>query len=253
MCGRYLLKALPEEIVEHFSVLEVDPFPPRYNIAPTQPILTVFAGPPAEPGDNRPSRRAQLARWGFIPSWLKDTKSFPLLTNARSETAAEKNTFRAAMRHRRVLIPASGFYEWKRAADKKTKSQAYWVRPADGGIVAFGGLMETWIGADGSEIDTVAILTTAANSQFAAIHHRMPVTIMQDNFGDWLDCRGNEPRDVAPLMAPPPEGLYEAVPISDKVNKVANTGPDILERVEEASPPAEHGKDTRGDEQFDLF
>ena len=253
MCGRFLLTATPEQILDYFALLELEAFPPRYNIAPTQPILAVLAGPPSEPGSNRPVRHAQLARWGFLPSWLKDTRGFPLLINARSETAAEKATFRAAMRHRRALVPASGFYEWKRPKGGKAKSQAYWVRPAGGGIVAFGALVETWHGADGSEIDTVAILTTAANNEFAAIHDRMPVTVAPEHFDRWLDCRGAEPREVADLLAPPPEGLYEAVPVSDKVNKVANTGPEILEPVDEETAPETAPKSPNGGSQLDLF
>ena len=253
MCGRYLLKALPRQVIDFFGLIELEDFPPRYNIAPTQPILVVLAGPPAEPGSNRPVRYAQLARWGFLPSWLKDTQGFPLLINARSETAAEKNTFRGAMRHRRALVPASGFYEWKRDKGGKGKSQAYWVRPADGGIVAFAALMETWHGPDGSEVDTVAILTTAANGEFAAIHDRMPVTIAPEDFDRWLDCRGYEPREVDDLLTPPPEGLYEAVPISDRVNKVANTAPDILERVGEQAQPEAAPPEPKKDDQLDLF
>ncbi len=259
MCGRFALTATPEDVEALFALLDLEAFPPRYNIAPTQPVLLVIGGPEREKGSNLPSRRALLARWGFIPGWLKDTTGFPLLINARSETAAEKNTFKAAMRHRRVLIPASGFYEWHRPKDRKAKSQAYWVRPRAGGIVAFGGLMETWNAADGSEIDTVAILTTAANGEFAPIHDRMPVTVKPENFEEWLDCRTREPRDVAHLTGPPQEGLYEAIPVSDLVNKVANTGPQIQKEAPPAaqppakpSTPARPAKSAKPD-QFDLF
>ena len=230
MCGRFALTATPEEVAATFAMFDLEDFPPRYNIAPTQPILTVIAGPPREPGSNLPDRRPLLVRWGLIPSWAKDPKSLPLLINARSETAVEKATFRAAMRHRRVLIPASGFYEWKREA-KKT-GQAYYIRPRDGGMVAFGGLMETFSEPGGSEIDTGAILTTEANAQIAAIHDRMPVVIRPQDFARWLDCRTSEPRDVADLLAPVEPGFFEAIPVSPRGNKVANTGPDIQDRVE---------------------
>lgn len=231
MCGRFSLLQSPEEVEAFFALDGLEAFPPRYNIAPTQPILTVTAAPPREPGSNRPDREAHLARWGLLPSWVKDPKDFPLLINARSETAAEKASFRAAMRHRRALIPASGFYEWKR--DKATgRSQAYWIRPANGGVVAFGGLAETWMSPDGSELDTAAILTTASSPAIAFIHDRMPVTIMPEDFSRWLDCRTREPRDVADLLAAAPDGFFEAIPVSDKVNKVANTTPDVQDRVE---------------------
>ena len=114
MCGRFSLTAEPEELEAFFALLEVEDFPPRYNIAPTQPILLVIAGNGREPGSNLPDRRAMLARWGLIPGWTKDPNDLPAHFNARSETAAEKASFKTAMRHRRVLIPASGFYEWRR-------------------------------------------------------------------------------------------------------------------------------------------
>jgi putative SOS response-associated peptidase YedK len=235
MCGRFSLTAKPEELEEFLALIGVEDFPARYNIAPTQPILLVISGGSwPVPGSNLPDRRAMLARWGLIPGWTKDPNDLPAHFNARSETAAEKASFKAAMRHRRVLVPASGFYEWRRDGDRR--SQAYWVRPKHGGIVAFGGLMETYAEPGGSEIDTAAILTTGANRDVAHIHDRMPVVIKPQDFEQWLDCRGQEPRDVAHLMRPPEEGFFEAIPVSDKVNKVANTGPDLQEREEIVHP-----------------
>jgi putative SOS response-associated peptidase YedK len=230
MCGRFALTTSPREVEAAFDLPELEDFPPRYNIAPTQPILMVIAGEPRQRGSNLPDRRALLARWGFIPSWARDPGAMPLLFNARSETAAEKGTFRAAMRHRRALVPASGFYEWKR--EGRNRAQAYWVRPRAGGVVAFAGLMEMWHEPGGSEMDTGAVLTTGASSDIAHIHERMPVVIHPRDFSRWLDCRTLEPRDVADLLRPAEPGFFEAVPVSDKVNKVANVGPDIQERVE---------------------
>lgn len=247
MCGRFVLSSSPQEIEALFGIAGLDPAPPpRYNIAPTQPIIVVTAGPIPEPGANRPPRSAMLARWGFLPGWVKDPKEFPLLINARSETAATKNSFRAAMRHRRVLIPASGFFEWKRQEGRK--SQAYFIRPREGGTVAFAGLMETWAEPGGSEIDTAAILTTAANHTIGHIHDRMPVIIGQDDFSRWLDCSGQSPADVAELLRPAPDTLMEAVPISDRVNKVANSDPGILEpvRVEEPKSDPAAPSDKKG-------
>jgi putative SOS response-associated peptidase YedK len=232
MCGRFALTTTPYEIEELFALIEIDDFPPRYNIAPTQPILAVMAGHGRAPGSNLPDRRALLVRWGLIPGWAKDPKNVTLFFNARSESAADKAAFRAAMRHRRALIPASGFYEWRR--DGKSR-QAYWVRPKGGGIVAFGGLMETYAEPGGSEIDTAAILTTAASADVAHIHDRMPVVIAPENFGRWLDCRTQEPRDVAGLMQPADRGMFEAIPVSDKVNAVANVGPELIDRAEPAA------------------
>lgn len=260
MCGRFALTATPDQTETFLGVDEIEPFPARYNIAPTQPILMALAGAPRDPGSNRSDRTAILVRWGLIPAWVKDTRDFPLLLNARSESAAEKASFRAAMRHRRALVPASGFYEWRQAGGRK--GQAYWIRPAHGGLVAFAGLMETYAEPGGSEMDTGAIMTTAANADIAHIHERMPVVIHPRDFSRWLDCRGQEPRDVVDLLKPVEPGFFEAIPVSDLVNKVANTGPEIQEMFV-APPtgegpehkPAKPGRKKPGDEtdQMSLF
>ncbi|WP_337266468.1 SOS response-associated peptidase [Oryzifoliimicrobium ureilyticus] len=254
MCGRYALTAQRREVEEFFSGINLDEFPARYNIAPTQPILVVLASEVLEKGRNVSQRQAILARWGFLPGWVKEPKEFPLLINARAETAIGKASFRAAMRHRRVLIPASGFYEWHRPAkETKAKGQAYWLRPRRGGIVAFAGLLETWSSADGSEVDTAAILTTKANQSISAIHERMPVVIKQEDFDRWLDCKTQEPRYIADLMEPVEEDFFEAIPVSDKVNKVANMGPDLQEpeTVEQAASTA--SRLTGDKRQLSLF
>ncbi len=248
----------PEELLEFVSVAMVEDFPARFNIAPTQPILIIIEGEGQEPGSNMPNRRAMLARWGLTPSWVKDPNDFPLLINARSETAIGKASFRAAMRHRRVLIPASGFYEWHRPP-KETgqKPQAYWVKPRHGKIVAFAGLMETWSSVDGSEVDTAAILTCEATPSFAHIHNRMPVIIQQQDFTRWLDCKNQEPRDVKDLMVSPPDDFFEAIPVSDLVNKVANTGPDVQTPIDpQSAPPVPEPakeKKSKDNGQMNLF
>ncbi|MEM1365775.1 MAG: SOS response-associated peptidase [Pseudomonadota bacterium] len=225
MCGRFALVASSEEISQFLDLQIKAAIPPLYNIAPTQPINIAanFNG----------KRGAMLVRWGLIPGWVKDPDDFPTLINARSETAATKPSFRTAMRHRRALIPVTGFYEWKRPpAGSKGKSQAYLVRPRAGGIVALAGLWENWMGPDGTEIDTGCILTTAANDAFAPIHDRLPVAIEPDNFDAWLNVQNSEPRDVQPLLTAPHDEFWEAVPIGDAVNKVANATPDVQKRVE---------------------
>jgi len=254
MCGRFSLLETPEEVEAYLALMELETFPPRYNIAPTQPILMVVAGETPPPGSNRPDRRALLVRWGFIPGWVKDTANYPLMINARSETAIDKASFKAAMRHRRALIPASGFYEWRR--DGNRKSQAYWVRPRNGGIVAFAGVYEPWANAEGSEMDTGAILTTSASEDLRFIHDRMPVIIEQKDFARWLDCKTQEPRHVADLMKPAQADFFEAIPVSDKVNKVDNTGPEIQERFIETSAEVKkpaRAKPLEPDNQMKLF
>ncbi|MGF7006099.1 SOS response-associated peptidase [Aminobacter sp. BE322] len=238
MCGRIAVIASPEETAAFIGVGDLESFPPRYNVAPTQPILVVMAGPQRPPGSNLPDRAALLVRWGLIPAWAKNPSDLPLLFNARSESANDKAAFRNAMRHRRALVPVSGFYEWKKLPGNRR--QPYWLRPRRGGLVALAGLMETWSEPGGSEIDTAAILTTDASADIAHIHDRMPVVIQPEDFARWLDCRTREPRDVAELMRPAQPDFFEQIPVSELVNKVANMGPEIQDRVEplpEAAPP----------------
>jgi len=249
MCGRFAFTATAEEVEAHFVLADLMDFPPRYNIAPTQPILMVLAGERRQAGSNLPERKSLLVRWGLIPAWAKNPADMSLMINARAETATEKASFKTAMRHRRALIPATGFYEWTR--DGAGKGQAWFIRPKGGGIVAFAGLMEMWSEPGGSEIDTGAILTTAANETLAPIHDRMPVVIGPEDFSRWLDCRTQEPRDVADLMKPAQADFFEAIPVSPKVNKVANTGPDIQERVEPA--PMMQARPAAPDAQLKLF
>jgi putative SOS response-associated peptidase YedK len=254
MCGRFALTETEKKVRELLGYLEHEGFPARYNIAPTQPILVVIAGDRPERGSNLPDRRALLVRWGFTPAWVKDPKEFPLLINARAETAIGKASFRAAMRHRRILIPASGFYEWRRPPKESgEKSQAYWIRPRQGGVIAFAGLMETWASADGSEVDTGAILTTAANRTMRPIHDRMPVVIKPEDFTHWLNCKTQEPREVLDLMTPAQEDFFEAIPVSDRVNKVANMGPELQECVVPEQPVTPPKKPDPGDGQMSLF
>lgn len=253
MCGRFALTATPDQTADFLGVTGLDEFPARYNIAPTQPILMALAGTPQTPGSNLPNRQSMLVRWGLIPAWVKDTREFPLLINARSEGAAEKASFRAAMRHRRALVPASGFYEWQQAGGKK--GQPYWIRPKHGGLVAFAGLTETYAEPGGSEMDTGAILTVSANAGIAHIHDRMPVVIHPQDFERWLDCRTLEPRDVADLLQPAQPDFFEAIPVSDLVNKVANTSPEIQERgvVGPMVEKAKRQKPGADDSQMTLF
>ncbi|UDL91484.1 SOS response-associated peptidase [Mesorhizobium sp. PAMC28654] len=253
MCGRFALTATPDQTADFLGVPGLDDFPARYNIAPTQPILMALAGVPQAPGSNLPNRQSMLVRWGLIPTWVKDTREFPLLINARSEGAVEKASFRAAMRHRRALVPASGFYEWQKAGGKK--GQPYWIRPKHGGLVAFAGLIETYAEPGGSEMDTGAILTVSANAGVAHIHDRMPVVIHPQDFARWLDCRTLEPRDVVDLLQPAQPDFFEAIPVSDLVNKVANTGPEIQEMgvVGPMVEKAKRQKPGADDSQMTLF
>lgn len=215
MCGRYALTLPPEAVRRLFGYAEQPNFPPRYNIAPTQPVAVVV--------QERGARRFVLMRWGFLPSWVKDPKDYPLVINVRAETAAEKPSFRAAFRRRRVVLPADGFYEWHRLGREK---RPYLFRRPDRGAFAFAGLWETWSSADGSEIDTVAIMTTGANAVMAPIHDRCPVILEDHALARWLDP--DAPLDaVEALLTPPPDDFFEAVRIGPAVNKPGSDGPDL--------------------------
>ncbi|MBX8824635.1 SOS response-associated peptidase [Ochrobactrum sp. SFR4] len=231
MCGRFALLAAIDEVEAHFGVIVDEAFPPRYNISPTQPIMIVMAGETPVPGSNRPDRIAMLVRWGFVPSWTKDPLNFPLMINARSETAHEKPSFRTAMEHRRSLLPVTGFYEWRKLGDGR--KQAYWIRPRHGGTIAFGALMETWVSGDGSQMDTAAILTTASNNALSYIHDRLPLVIQPEDYLEWLDCKRNRAKDVQHLLRPVQDDFFEAIPVSDKINNARYFGTDVHEPVEE--------------------
>jgi putative SOS response-associated peptidase YedK len=231
MCGRYAVTTVPEAMRALFRYLNQPNFPARYNIAPTQPvpIVRIFEG----------QREFALVRWGLIPSWVKDPRGFSLLFNARGESAAEKPAFRNAMKRRRCLFPADGFYEWKQ--DGKTK-QPYFVRLKGGGPMAFAGLWESWMGPNGEEVETAAIVTTAASRAIAHIHDRMPVIVSPEAFDLWLDPNVDAEM-AAILIQPAPEGLLESYPVSSAVNRTANDTPDLLaplseEQMGEAAAPA---------------
>jgi len=217
MCSRYSLTSPSEAVRSYFATANALDFPPRYNIAPTQPVLIVRARP-----DGR--REQHLVRWGLIPPWVKDPRDFATLINARAETAADKPSFRGALRHRRCLVPATGFYEW---SGRPGARQPHLVRPRDGGVMAIAGLAEHWVGADGSELETVAILTTGANALMRPIHDRMPVIIRPEDFDLWLDCSSGTTKLAETLLRPPPDDLLTVVAVSPRLNDPRNEGPDL--------------------------
>lgn len=253
MCGRYAITSAPEAVRRLFRYVEQPNFPSRYNIAPTQPvpIVRMVNG----------ERRFALVRWGLIPSWVKDPKTFTLLINARGESVTDKPAFRAAMRRRRCLFPADGFYEWKTEGGRK---RPFFARLASGGPMAFAGLWEAWTGPNGEEMETAAIVTTGANRTLSAIHHRAPVIVPPEAFDLWLDCDKVDGKTAAALITPAPEGLLEVYEVSPAVNRIANDSPALTERysseaaasaprsssISEASRPRKPAKD---DGQASLF
>jgi putative SOS response-associated peptidase YedK len=228
MCGRYTLISNVEAIRRLFEVPAFDErlIVPRYNIAPTQPIVIVRAGPKG--------RELMPVRWGLIPHWAKDPATLPLLINARAEGLAERPAFRDPLRYRRCLIPASGFYEWQ--ARGRGAKQPYFVRPdGSGGPIAFAGLWETWHGADGSEIDTAAIVTTEANAALEAIHARMPVVIDPRDFAAWLSP-ATGPAEALTMLRPAPDALFTAFAVSSRVNSADNDDSALIVESHEPSP-----------------
>lgn len=226
MCGRYTIISSPEAIRALFRYLEQPNFPPRYNVAPTQPIpiVRLVEG----------KRQFALVRWGLLPSWVKDPRTFTLLINARAESVCEKPAFRAAMKRRRCLIPADGFYEWQALGARK---QPYFIRAKSGAPFAFAGLWETWTGPNGEELETAAIVTTKANRTLSPFHDRMPVILAAEAFDLWLDTTNVDVTTASVLIMPAPENLLEAYPVSTDVNRTANDNPKLVEPVAASVEP----------------
>jgi putative SOS response-associated peptidase YedK len=226
MCGRYCITSAPEAIRTLFRYPDQPNFPARYNVAPTQPVPIVRL----VEGD----RRFALVRWGLIPSWVKDPKNFALLINARGESLNDKPAFVNAMKRRRCLFPADGFYEWKMEGGRR---RAFHARRPGGGPLAFAGLWETWTGPNGEEMETAAIVTTQANTAMATVHHRAPVIVSQEQFDLWLGGEATAAA-AAKLIAPAADGSMEVYEVSPAVNKVANDSPELLKPFTAPSEPA---------------
>ncbi len=244
MCGRYSLTTPVQGLRQLFDFRELPNLPPRYNIAPTQAVLTVRRGDGLKDQDAAEGApRAAICRWGLIPSWAKDTGIAAKMINARSETVREKPAFRKAFQRRRCLLPADGFYEWKLIEGKK---QPFRIRFDDGEPFAFAGLWERWQDPEGSEIESCTILTTDAAPAIAEIHHRMPVILDRDAFATWLGA----PQDAAESLLGPYQGArrLEAYPVDRRVNDVRNDDAELLEPIQLDEPPP---TDPRG--QMSLF
>jgi len=224
VCGRYTLATPAEELVETFGVgaLTYDWFA-GYNISPGQNAPVV-----AEDGRGR---RIGLLRWGLVPAWMDEPGTG--FANARAESVASKPSFREAYRRRRCLVPADGFYEWRRPsrADGGVK-QPFWFHPPDGGLVSLAGLWETWHRSDTDARHTFAILTTEANADVRVVHDRMPVVIAPGDRDAWLD-RTSAPERVAALLNPAPDGTFATHPVSPRVNRTTENDPDLVAPVEQ--------------------
>jgi putative SOS response-associated peptidase YedK len=227
MCGRYRLSRRKQLIEEYFgSAPWDDDWSPRYNIAPTQPVPVVRQHP------KEPIRQISLMKWGLIPSWAKDPSIATGTINAKSETAATKPAFRDPLRFRRCLIPANGFYEWKRAGSSK---QPYCFEVREGELFAFAGLWDGWKNPEGQWIKTCSILTTIPNAVTSTVHDRMPVILDPDSYDLWLDPGMTNVQVISELLKPFDARMMRCYPVSGRINHVVNDD-------EECSRPVEHAE-----------
>jgi len=216
MCGRFVLSML-EQISERFSVenFSETKLTPRFNVAPTDGVAIIRT---AERG-----RVVETVRWGLIPSWSKDRKG-PLLINVRSETAGQK--FKGILSRRRCLVPANGFYEWRKLGESKTPM---FIHLPGMSLFAFAGLWDEWISEDGEVVRSCGILTTEANRAISGIHQRMPVVFQPQAEAVWLDPGVSDVQKLEALLKPCPDELIEMHAVSSRVNSVRNDSPDLIE------------------------
>jgi len=235
MCGRFVSTSPPDELAAYFgaeavaeSVLE-----PNYNVAPTQDVLAVV--------EDDGARYLDAFHWGLVPSWAKDAKIGSRMINARAETLAEKSAFKRSFATRRCIVPADGFYEWRKLdTSKKPKKQPMFIHRTDGEPLAFAGIWSVWRGPDKDQepLRSLTIVTTTPNELMATIHDRMPVVLPEERWATWLD-RGNEDLDaLTGLLVPLADGLLTATPVATLVNNVRNNGPELLEPVPEEEQQA---------------
>ena len=219
MCGRYTLATPEQELIETFDLpgLTFEYFA-RYNIAPGQEAPVV--------AEDRRGRRAGLMTWGLVPAWRRDRAKG--IINARSETVAEKPAFRESFERRRCLVPADGFYEWKRESDGR--KAPFWLHPTGGGPIAFAGVWDRW-GKGERALFSFAILTTASNPDVSAIHDRMPVIVPRRAWTAWL-ARSSAPEELDSVLRVPGAGLLSARRVSTRVNSAREDDPALLEGVE---------------------
>lgn len=222
MCGRYAITLPPEAMRTFFRYAEQPNFPPRYNVAPTQPVPVIRLARETSGGEGR---HFMLMRWGFLPGFVRDVRKFPLIINARAETLAEKPSFRNALRRRRCLFPMDGYYEWRKEGAAK---QPYFFRRADGAPLAVAGLWETYMDETGGEIDTACLITVGANGAVSAVHDRMPAVLAPEDFDQWLDLDETRAVQALALLRPAANDAVQFFAVSLAVNRVANDGPELL-------------------------
>jgi putative SOS response-associated peptidase YedK len=221
MCGRFTLTVDPAQLEDIFpwAVISAN-LTPRYNIAPSQPIAVI---------PNTKDYRMDLYRWGLIPSWAKDASIGYRMINARAETLNEKPSFRTAIKKRRCLILADGFYEWKPSIDGRSKTP-YYIRLSSGDVFAFAGLWDIWVSPNNAPIKSCSIITTQPNELVASIHNRMPVIIPREAHLKWVDPNEINPLSISDLLIPFPADQMEAYPVSRAVNDPKVDSPSLISR-----------------------
>ncbi len=245
MCGRYASSRQPEDLVEEFEIRTPDlpSLEPDFNVAPTKEVYAVVERPPSGEKEAReeaePERQLRVLTWGLVPFWAKDPAVGNRMINARMETVAEKPAYRRAFEKRRAILPADGYYEWYPTQELtkagKSRKQPYFIRPADGGVLAMAGLYEIWRDPTKAADDptrfrwTCTVLTTRAEDSLGHIHDRMPLMLSPERYDEWLDPRKNSKDDLLALLEPAAPGRLEAYPVSTLVSNVRNNGPELVE------------------------
>jgi putative SOS response-associated peptidase YedK len=242
MCGRYASSRKPEDLIEEFEVVDSrvqQPLEADYNVAPTKEVYAVVQRPPSRDSDEPPQRQLRTLRWGLVPSWAKDPGIGSRMINARMETVAEKPAFKRAFAVRRCLLPADGYFEWyptsQTGKNGKPLKQPFFIRPADGGVLAMAGLYEIWRDPTRDDQDperfrwTCTVLTTQAEDDLGHIHDRMPLMVEAERRAAWLDPTVSSKDDLLSLLVPAAPGQLEAFPVATLVNNVRNNGPELLE------------------------
>ncbi len=242
MCGRFAITTPPDAVRAYFDYKEQPNFPPRYNIAPTQPIPIIRM--------NAQAREFALVRWGLVPSWMKEIPLSNPMINARAETLLEKPSFKKAAARRRCLVPIDGYYEWKRTSGETAKP--YFIQKKDAGLLAVAGIWEHWQGADGSEIESAALITTAANETLSPIHHRMPAILDKAAQAQWLNVTDISAEQARQFLQPADNTLLTAYRVTPAVNKVANDNAQLLEPVTGGTEEMEVAMH-KDDSQLSLF
>ena len=224
MCGRFVQYSDPEIYASQFDLDNVCEATPRYNVAPAQPVLAIRQS-------DEGKRALVRLRWGLVPAWSKGPDSRYSMINARAETVKSKPAYRNAFKHRRCLIPAEGFYEWKAGKDGKTP---FLIRLAGGEPFAMAGLWERWQAPEGDSIESCTIIVTDANNLVRAIHDRMPVILQREDFAAWLDPANQDGDGLLAMLKPADPAPWTLYPVSRQVNSPRNDSPELLEPVDVA-------------------